>query len=148
MHLATYSKGDAGRLLAHYDRSIGERDHIDKDGEVYNLAPDFKGGCHARFAGLCRGLDIGAKTRPLADLVVTQPEGFAGDTRAFFEAVYGFLCDVVGEGRVVSAYVHLDEPGSRPHMHLSHAAMADARRRSWRRARGSAWASLKHSAVR
>lgn len=119
MHLATYSKGDAGRLLAHYDRSIGERDHIDRDGEVYNLAPDFKGGCHARFAGLCRGLDIGAKTRPLADLVVTQPEGFAGDTRAFFEAVYGFLCDVVGEGRVVSAYVHLDEPGARPHMHFA-----------------------------
>lgn len=119
MHLATYSKGDAGRLLAHYDRSIGERDHIDRDGEVYNLAPDFKGGCHARFAGLCRGLDIVAKTRPLADLVVTQPEGFAGDTRAFFEAVYGFLCDVVGEGRVVSAYVHLDEPGARPHMHFA-----------------------------
>lgn len=119
MHLATYSKGDAGRLLAHYDRSIGERDHIDRDGVVYNLAPDFKGGCHARFAGLCRGLDIGAKTRPLADLVVTQPEGFTGDTRAFFEAVYGFLCDVVGEGRVVSAYVHLDEPGARPHMHFA-----------------------------
>ena len=119
MHLATYSKGDAGRLLAHYDRSIGERDHIDRDGVVYNLAPDFKGGCRARFAGLCRGLDIGAKTRPLADLVVTQPEGFTGDTGAFFEAVYGFLCDVVGEWRVVSAYVHLDEPGARPHMHFA-----------------------------
>ena len=52
-------------------------------------------------------------------MVVTQPEGFAGDTRAFFEAVYGFLCDVVGEGRVVSAYVHLDEPGARPHMHFA-----------------------------
>lgn len=125
MHLATYSKGDAGRLLAHYDRSIGERDHIDRDGVVYNLAPDFEGGCHARFAGLCLGLEIGAKTRPLADLVVTQPEGFAGDTEAFFEAVYGFLCDVVGKERIVSAYVHLDEPGARPHMHFAFVPVVD-----------------------
>lgn len=26
MHLATYSNRDAGRMLAHYERSIGERD--------------------------------------------------------------------------------------------------------------------------
>lgn len=119
MHLATYSKGDAGRMLAHYDRSIGERDHIDRDGIVYNLAPEFDGGVQARFRTLCAGLEIGAKTKPLADWVITKPEGYHGDTREFFRAVYGFMAEKVGEDRIVCAYVHLDEPGAEPHMHFA-----------------------------
>lgn len=119
MHLATYSKGDAGKMLAHYDRSIGERDHIDRDGVVYNLAPEFEGGVQARFRTLCAGIEIGAKTKPLADWVITKPEGFAGDTKAFFKAVYGFMAEMVGEERIVCAYVHMDEPGAEPHMHFA-----------------------------
>lgn len=119
MHLATYSKGDAGRMLAHYDRSIGERDHIDRDGIVYNLAPEFEGGVQARFRTMCAGLEIGAKTKPLADWVITKPEGYHGDTREFFRAVYGFMAEKVGEDRIVCAYVHLDEPGAEPHMHFA-----------------------------
>lgn len=119
MHLATYSKGDAGRMLAHYDRSIGERDHIDRDGIVYNLAPEFEGGVQARFRTLCAGLEIGARTKPLADWVITKPEGYHGDTREFFRAVYGFMAKKVGEDRIVCAYVHLDEPGAEPHMHFA-----------------------------
>lgn len=119
MHLATYSKGDAGRMLAHYDRSIGERDHIDRDGIVYNLAPEFEGGVQARFRTLCAGLEIGAKTKPLADWVITKPEGYHGDTMEFFRAVYGFMAEKVGEDRIVCAYVHLDEPGAEPHMHFA-----------------------------
>lgn len=119
MHLATYSKGDAGRMLAHYDRSIGERDHIDRDGIVYNIAPEFEGGVQARFRTLCAGLEIGAKTKPLADWVITKPEGYHGDTMEFFRAVYGFMAEKVGEDRIVCAYVHLDEPGAEPHMHFA-----------------------------
>ena len=119
MHLATYSKGDAGRMLAHYDRSIGERDHIDRDGIVYNLAPEFEGGVQARFRTLCAGLEIGAKTKPLADWVITKPEGYHEDTMEFFRAVYGFMAEKVGEDRIVCAYVHLDEPGAEPHMHFA-----------------------------
>lgn len=119
MHLATYTTASAGRMLAHYERSIGERDHIDRDGEVYNLAPTYEGGCHKRFADLCDGLEVGAKTRPLADMVVTMPEGFEGDREGFFEAAYGELAARVGEERIVCAYVHLDEPGAQPHMHFA-----------------------------
>ena len=119
MHLATYSKGDAGKMLAHYDRSIGERDHIDRDGVVYNLAPEFEGGVQARFRTLCAGIEIGAKTKPLADWVITKPEGYHGDTRDFFAAVYDFMAEMVGEERIVCAYVHLDEPGAEPHMHFA-----------------------------
>lgn len=125
MHLATYSKGDAGRMLAHYDRSIGERDHIDRDGIVYNLAPEFEGGVQARFRTLCAGLEIGAKTKPLADWVITKPEGYHGDTREFFRAVYGFMAEKVGEDRIVCAYVHLDEPGAEPHMHFAFVSVVE-----------------------
>lgn len=119
MHLATYSKGDAGKMLAHYDRSIGERDHIDRDGVVYNLDPEFDGGVQARFRTLCEGIEIGAKTKPLADWVITKPEGYHGDTREFFKAVYDFMAEMVGEKRIVCAYVHMDEPGAEPHMHFA-----------------------------
>lgn len=119
MHLATYSNRDAGRMLAHYERSIGERDHIDRDLPVYNLAPEHDGGSLGRYRELCEGLEIGAKTKPLADLVVTMPKGFEGGVGEFFRAAYGFLRDRVGDGRIVSAYVHLDEPGAQPHMHFA-----------------------------
>lgn len=119
MHLATYSKSDVGKMLAHYDRSIGERDHIDKDGVVYNLAPKYEGGIRARFRTLIDGLEIGPKTKPLADWVVTKPAGYNGDAEAFFKAAYEFMAGKVGEGRIVSAYVHMDEPDAEPHMHFA-----------------------------
>ena len=126
MNLRTYSKGDAGRMLAHYDRSIGERDHIDKDGVVYNLAPEYEGGIRARFRELCDGLDIDAKSRPLADWVVTKPRGFEGDIEAFFKSAYEFMAGKVGDGRIVSAYVHMDEPKSAPHMHFAFVPTVEA----------------------
>lgn len=119
MHLATYSKSDVGKMLAHYDRSIGERDHIDKNGVVYNLAPKYEGGIRARFRTLVDGLEIGPKTKPLADWVVTKPAGYHGDAEAFFKAAYEFMAEKVGESRIVSAYVHMDEPDAEPHMHFA-----------------------------
>lgn len=119
MHLATYARADAGPMLAHYERAIGDREHIDREGRVYNAAPSFEGGCQARFKELCEGLEIGAKTKPLADWVVTKPSEFECDTAAFFKAAYEFMAGRVGADRVVSAYVHLDEPGAEPHMHFA-----------------------------
>ena len=119
MHLATYSNSDAGRMLAHYDRSIGERDHIDRGGVVYNLGPETDKGVHERYRELTKGIEIGPKTKPLADWVITKPEGFTGDTGEFFKAVYDFMAETVGEERIVCAYVHLDEPGAQPHMHFA-----------------------------
>lgn len=116
MHLATYAPSATGKLLSHYDRSIGERDHIDKDGIVYNLAPFSDS--RARYRELTEGLEMNGKTRPLADILVTMPKDYAGDDESFFKAAYDHLREKVGEGRVVSAYVHLDEPGAQPHMHF------------------------------
>ena len=117
MHLATYSKAAAGKMISHYTRAIGHRDHIDRDGHVYNLGPE--GNAHARFRALTTGLEIGPKTRPLADFVVTMPEGYTGDDKDLFKAVYSSLERLVGAENVVCAYVHLDEPGARPHMHFA-----------------------------
>lgn len=119
MHLATYKAGDAGAMLAHYERSIGPRGHIDPGLPVVNFASAFPGGCQARFKALCAGLDIGPKTRPLADFIVTKPEGCAADDDAFFAAVYEEFEAIVGKERIVSAYVHFDEPGAQPHMHFA-----------------------------
>lgn len=118
MHLATYSADDAGRMLAHYERSIGPRDHIDPEGRVLDMAPF--GEPHRRFAELCEGLDIQARTRPLADLVVTMPAELADvDPVAFMGAAYEELEGRFGRDRVVCAYAHMDEPGARPHMHFA-----------------------------
>lgn len=119
MHLATYTMADAGKMLAHYERAIGERDHIDKNLGVVNFAPAWEKGQQARFKELTKGIEIGAKTRPLADIVVTKPKDFEGDLLGLFQGAYDLLESKVGKGRVVSAYVHFDEPGAEVHMHFA-----------------------------
>ena len=119
MHLATYTASAAGKMISHYERSIGERDHIDRDGVVYNLAPKFDRGPRGRYRELTKDLEIGPKTRPLADMIVTKPKSYSGDVHEFFKAAYDELVEMVGGDRVVCAYVHLDEPGAEPHMHFA-----------------------------
>lgn len=117
MHLATFSTSDAGKLIAHDERAIGPREHITKDAPVYDLAPAYEGGAQAHYHDLIADLDLSAKARPLASFMVTQPDAVPPERgREFFRAAYDFLAKEVGEKNVVSAYVHLDEPGARPHM--------------------------------
>lgn len=117
MHLATFSTSDAGKLIAHDERAIGPREHIAKDAPVYDLAPAYEGGARAHYHDLIADLDLSAKARPLASFMVTQPDAVPPERgREFFQAAYDFLAREVGEKNVVSAYVHLDEPGARPHM--------------------------------
>lgn len=119
MHIQTYSSGDVGRMLAHYDRSIGPRDHIDPSLPVVDMMPEGSGSGMERYRRITEGLEIGPKTRPLADIVVTKPKGYDGDALELFRAAYTELAGKVGEGNVVSAHVHLDEPGAQPHMHFA-----------------------------
>ena len=119
MHIQTYSSGDVGRMLAHYDRSIGPRDHIDPGLPVVDMMPEGSGSGMERYRRITEGLEIGPKTRPLADIVVTKPKGYDGDVLELFRAAYAELAAKVGEGNVVSAHVHLDEPGAQPHMHFA-----------------------------
>lgn len=125
MHIQTYSSGDVGRMLAHYDRSIGPRDHIDPSLPVVDMMPEGSGSGMERYRRITEGLEIGPKTRPLADIVVTKPKGYDGDALELFRAAYTELAGKVGEGNVVSAHVHLDEPGAQPHMHFAFVPVAE-----------------------
>lgn len=117
MHLSTFTKSDGGKLIAHDERAIGERDHIDRDGPVYDLAPAHEGGPQAKYQELIADLDLTPKSRPLASFMLTLPEAVPEERgREFFQAAYDFLANEIGEENVVSCFVHLDEPGARPHM--------------------------------
>jgi len=53
----------------------------------------------------------------LAEMIVTLPRDVKyGDERAFFNSVYDFYCNDLGEQNIMNAVVHNDE--TRPHIHI------------------------------
>lgn len=126
MHLKTFDKGSVGKMLSHYSRNIGERAHIDRDLPCYNLAPHFDRGIHGRYRDLVKDIDLGPRSKPLADFVLTLPRDFPMERqREFFEAAYDFLEKEVGRENVICGTVHLDEPKARPHMHFAFVPRVD-----------------------
>lgn len=126
MHLRTFDKSSVGKMLSHYSRNIGERAHIDKDLPTYNLAPTFDRGIHGRYRDLIKGIELGPRSKPLADFILTLPRDFPIERqREFFEAAYDFLEKEVGKDNVICGAVHLDEPKARPHMHFAFVARID-----------------------
>lgn len=126
MHLKTFDRGSVGKMLSHYSRNIGERAHIDKDLPCYNIAPYFDHGIHGRYRDLVKDIELGPRSKPLADFVLTLPRDFPMERqREFFEAAYGFLEKEVGRENVICGTVHLDEPKARPHMHFAFVPRVD-----------------------
>lgn len=126
MHLRTFDKSSVGKMLSHYSRNIGERAHIDKDLPTYNLAPTFDRGIHGRYRDLIKDIELGPRSKPLADFILTLPRDFPMERqREFFEAAYDFLEKEVGKDNVICGAVHLDEPKARPHMHFAFVARID-----------------------
>lgn len=126
MHLKTFDKSAVGKMLSHYSRNIGERAHIDRDLPCYNLAPHFDRGIHGRYRDLIKDIDLGPRSKPLADFVLTLPREFPMERqREFFEAAYEFLEKEVGRENVICGTVHLDEPKARPHMHFAFVPRVD-----------------------
>lgn len=126
MHLKTFDKSAVGKMLSHYSRNIGERAHIDRDLPCYNLAPHFDRGIHGRYRDLIKDIELGPRSKPLADFVLTLPREFPMERqREFFEAAYGFLEKEVGRENVICGTVHLDEPKARPHMHFAFVPRVD-----------------------
>ncbi|MCD8294089.1 MAG: hypothetical protein LUE27_02420 [Clostridia bacterium] len=118
MHVKTFSKKDAGRIISHDERNIGDREHIDREGEVYYLHDTEHGTPSERFERLCDGLKVTGKSKPLASLVCTMPKNCKIPERDFFRAAYAALCKLVPPDQIVMAAVHLDEPKAQPHLHL------------------------------
>lgn len=126
MHLKTFDRGSVGKMLSHYSRNIGERAHIDRDLPCYNLAPHFDRGIHGRYRDLVKDIELGPRSKPLADFVLTLPRDFPMERqREFFEAAYEFLEKEVGRENVICGTVHLDEPKARPHLHFAFVPRVD-----------------------
>lgn len=126
MHLRTFDKSAVGKMLSHYSRNIGERAHIDKDLPCYNLAPHFDHGIHGRYRDLVKDIELGPRSKPLADFVLTLPRDFPMERQCeFFKAAYEFLEKEVGRENVICGTVHLDEPKARPHMHFAFVPRVD-----------------------
>lgn len=133
-HVAKYQAGALGNMCAHYDRWGGdlekakekERGNIDISLTHlnYNLAPEREGGQVAFINRRIASLNLKRAPRKdavrMEDCVLTQPQSLDPErSREFFEAAYSFLAGRYGAENVVSAYVHMDEPKARPHMHFA-----------------------------
>ena len=126
MHMEKYQAHAISGVSKHNERlweSRGyERDNIDNAFicENYNLAPE-RGGAVAFVNSRIAALDLKRAPRKdavrMVEWVVTLPEGETAE-RAFFESTYRHMADEYGEQNVVAAWVHMDEPGARPHMHF------------------------------
>ena len=124
-HVAKYQKNALGRMVGHYERSAEkqgyERDNIDNSriGEDYNLAPkdvDPVQWIQGRIETLRK------KPRKnsvmMCDCVITAPSEVSDDElRHFFKAEDAALAKAFGKENCIGAWVHMDEPGARPHMH-------------------------------
>lgn len=122
-HMAKYTRGAVGNMLAHYDRTKEDIPNIDRGltcqnfncAELTQPLPQ-KDFLRQRLSEVhcSRRKDVNV----FADWVVTLPQDVpAGDTHDFFRATYDFLKDLYGQKNVISAYVHMDE--TTPHMHFA-----------------------------
>ena len=126
MHMEKYQAHALTGVLRHNARvweSRGyERDNIDNAliGDNYNLAPD-RGDAAAWVSERIAALDLKRAPRKdavrVVEWVATLPEGET-DGRAFFESTAKHMTEIYGADNVVGAWVHLDEPNARPHMHF------------------------------
>lgn len=124
-HVAKYQKSALGRMVGHYERSAEkhgyERDNIDNSriGEDYNLAPkdtDPVQWIQGRIETLRK--QPRKNSVMMCDCVITAPAEVSDDElRHFFKAEDAALAKAFGKENCIGAWVHMDEPGARPHMH-------------------------------
>jgi len=131
-HVQKYTRGAAGVLLAHYDRTkeVKELQHPEKTRLNENLADKEQPLEQHAFLRQRLG-EVKTLTRKdvnvMVDWVVTMPKGLAsGDEGKFFKETYEFLRGRYGAENVISAYVHRDEVT--PHMHYAFIPVVEDRK--------------------
>ena len=124
-HVAKYSKGAMGHMMAHYDRSKDCGDNVDKERTHLN----YNEAAHQQLTQLefihKRLSEVQVHNRKdvnvMCDWVVTAPKDFLAEhpdrEREFFDSAYRFLEAKYGKENVISAHVHKDEVT--PHMHFA-----------------------------
>lgn len=124
-HLAGFNGGSAVAILKHCSRdmlveTLAEREHIDASLTCNNrnLAPD-RGDEIAYMLSLLEGVKRDPRAYELVVWIVTVSRDYDGDKGELLSESYSFLAESVGEENVVSAWVHVDEPGAEWHMHFA-----------------------------
>lgn len=118
-----YSPASIGRLFLHNNRMqndgvVHSNESIDNERTYQNY--HFKKGTPEDVKERLSEVFIAKKrnnTTVVGEFVVTLPKDVKDeDERDFFQAVYDFYCNDLGEENIVNAVVHKDE--TTPHMHL------------------------------
>ena len=131
-----FTSSAARNQIRHIERQIENPSNPDIDREKadlnYFLSPD-RGITNYQYLEKLKNevYIYGRKdVKILAGWIITQPAELPEkDSEKFFETCYGFLNDtyVGGEAACVSAVVHADESGQRPHMHYLFVPLAENR---------------------
>lgn len=126
MHMEKFQKPALSGVLKHNAR-VWEgrgftREHIDNSKLSLDWCPGIERPDPEAFVS-SRIESLGLKRKPrenavrMVEWVLTMPEEETNQ-KAFFRAAYKALEKEYGSDNVIGAWVHLDEPGARPHMHF------------------------------
>lgn len=125
MHVEKFTRSGLANVFGHYDRTnMNFRDNINPllTHKNYNLAAEIQPLGQYEFLNK-RLSEVSYQKRKdvnvLADWCITIPKDFNGDSSKFFKEVFDFFANKYGKENVVSAWVHMDEPGAMPHMHFA-----------------------------
>lgn len=124
-HIEKCKASAAVALILHDERKQGLKDeHIDpKLSHLnYNLC-DRPGGSinymNRRIDEIMNGKKPRKDAVKLVSTIVTVPKNLPiRETGKFMQAVFEFIAKEYGKENIVSAWVHNDEPGARPHIHI------------------------------
>ena len=122
-HFEKYTQSGTRQTLNHDERKFTDkRENIDKSLSCnnYNLGPQHDPWQFVKdkiAMSKKTGGRVNSRTIACCSCVVTLPKDFKGDERLFFETAKKYLDGVFGADNCASAWVHYDEPESRPHLH-------------------------------
>lgn len=125
-HVKKYTRGALHNMLAHYDRTAkNSRENIDPSLTHlnYNLAEKWQPLPQKEFIDK-RLSQVRVQKRKdvnvMCSWVLTVPKSLKPkEYERFFKAGYRFMERRYGRDNVISAYVHMDEPSVKPHMHFA-----------------------------
>lgn len=125
-HVKKYTRGALHNMLCHYDRTAkNSRENIDPSLTHlnYNLAEKWQPLPQKEFIDK-RLSQVRVQKRKdvnvMCSWVLTVPKSLKPkEYERFFKAGYRFMERRYGRDNVISAYVHMDEPSAKPHMHFA-----------------------------
>lgn len=123
-HIEKCKGGEAGALIKHDERTQGEKDkHIDPALRHlnYNLCErgDSIKFMNSRIKEIMQEKTLRKDAVKAISLIITCPQDLPeNEQEKFLQAAYDFAVKEYGKENIISAWVHRDEPGAMPHIHI------------------------------